>query len=175
MNENDIYKETLSSRRTIALFAVLMFIFFLLFLWQANISGSHSLRIALLSLSVLFLFYMLNYRTLHIYISSDALMLRFGIFTWTVPHDNIAGCTLDDNLPKLTKYGGAGIHFFIFKKRYRVSFNFLEYSRVVVTFKKARGLVTELSFSTRQPDEIIRLVQQEKHERSNTKKGFALV
>ena len=166
MNENDIYKETLSSKRTTALFTVLMVIFFLLFLWQVNISGFHSLTIALLSLSALFLFYVLNYKILHIYISSDALTLRFGIFTWTVPHDNIAGCALDDNLPKLTKYGGAGIHFFVFKKRYRASFNFLEYSRVVVTFKKARGLVSELSFSTRQPDEIISLIQKTISERS---------
>jgi len=162
MNENDIYKESLSSKRTSALFLGLMLVFFLLFLWQVKLSGFQPLAILFLSLSVAFLFYVLNFRRLHTQISSDALTLRFGIFTWTVLFDNIAGCALDDNLPKITKYGGAGIHFFVFEKRYRASFNFLEYRRVVVRFKKARGFVKELSFSTRQPDEIIQLIGQEK-------------
>ncbi len=162
MNENDIYKESLSSNKTTALFFGLMLVFFLLFLWEIKVSGFQPIAIVFLSLSVIFLFYVLNYRRLHIHISLDALTLRFGIFTWTVPFDNIANCALDDSLPKITKYGGAGIHFFVFEKKYRASFNFLEYPRVVVRFKKARGLVKELSFSTRQPDEIIQIIGQEK-------------
>lgn len=162
MDVNNLYKESLSSRKTTSLFLGLMFIFFLLFLWCVNISGFHFWAIVFLCLSVFFLFYVLNYRTLNIHISSDTLTLRFGVFTWTELFDNVADCALDDALPSMLKYGGAGIHFYTFKKRYRASFNFLEYSRVVVSFKKARGPVKDLSFSTRQPDEIIQLIRQEK-------------
>lgn len=108
----------------------------------------------------------MNYRKLNIQVTSDALVLNFGIFTWKEPFENIVNCALDDKLPNIKKNGGAGIHFFVFEKRYRVSFNFLEYARVVVAFKKARGLVKELSFSARQPDEVISEIQKTIYERN---------
>ena len=45
------------------------------------------------------------------------------------------------------------------RNRYRASFNFLEYPRVVIAFKKKAGLVRDISFSTRQPEEIMRLIR----------------
>jgi hypothetical protein len=57
------------------------------------------------------------------------------------------------------KYGGAGIHFMFVHKRYRASFNFLEHPRVVIGLKRKAGLVKDISFSTCQPNELIRLVQ----------------
>jgi len=45
--------------------------------------------------------------------------------------------------------------------RYRASFNFLEYPGVVTAFKKKIGSVVGLSFSTRQPEEIIQLITDE--------------
>ena len=42
--------------------------------------------------SCLFLFYVVNYRTLVIQVTSETLILSFGIFTWTVPFDNIESC-----------------------------------------------------------------------------------
>lgn len=160
MSREDVYEESISSKKTENLFMGLMFIFFFLFVWRVNISGFQSLAFIFLFFSLFFLFYVLNYRKLNIQITSDALILKFGIFTWKEAFENIVNCALDDNLPNIKKYGGAGIHFFVFEKRYRASFNFLEYSRVVVTFNKARGLVKELSFSTRQPDEITSLIQK---------------
>jgi hypothetical protein len=45
------------------------------------------------------------------------------------------------------------------QKRYRVSFNFLEYPRVVIAFKRNAGPVQDISFSTQRPDEIAQLIQ----------------
>jgi hypothetical protein len=42
--------------------------------------------------------------------------------------------------------------------RYRASFNFLEYPRVVLAFKRSIGPVVDLSFSTKRPDELIQLI-----------------
>jgi hypothetical protein len=56
--------------------------------------------------------------------------------------------------------GGAGIHFMMIRQRYRASFNFLEYPRVVVAFKKKAGPVQDISFTTRQPDEVLRLMRE---------------
>lgn len=49
--------------------------------------------------------------------------------------------------------------------RYRASFNFLEHPRVAVQLKRKRGLVRDVSFSTRQPDEIVRIIE---HVRART-------
>jgi hypothetical protein len=78
---------------------------------------------------------------------------------WVIPLNNVSDCKLDDNLPILTKYGGAGIHFMVFRKRYRASFNFLEHPRVVIELKKKAGLVRDISFSTCHPNELTQLIQ----------------
>ena len=125
MSNENIYEESLSSKKTENIFLGLMFTFFFLFIWRVDIVGFQVLPIVFLSFLAFFLLYVLNYRRLNIRINQDGLKLRFGIFTWTEPFENITDCALDDNLPKLKKYGGAGIHFFVFEKRYSASFNFL--------------------------------------------------
>ena len=92
-----------------------------------------------------------------IQISPQSLRLKFGVFTWTERLDNIASCTLDQ-LPWYLQYGGAGIHFMTAHGRYRASFNFLEYPRVVLALTRKRGLVRDLSFSTQYPEQVIRLI-----------------
>jgi hypothetical protein len=76
-----------------------------------------------------------------------------------VPLDNLEECRLD-KIPLLMSMGGAGIHFMSIRKRYRASFNFLEYPRVVIAFKRKVGPVRDISFSTRRPDDVLRLVQE---------------
>jgi len=159
MNTHLIYSEKLSSKRTELLFIALTLLFLLLFVWRVMAGGVDSLACIFCFFSVLFLFYSLNYRTLVIRLTSESLKLLFGIFTWTIPLNNVDSILPDDDLPPLMKYGGAGIHFMFVQKRYRVSFNFLEHSRVVIALKKKAGLVTDISFSTYKPNEIIRLVQ----------------
>jgi hypothetical protein len=56
--------------------------------------------------------------------------------------------------------GGAGIHFMVVGKRYRASFNFLEHPRVVIALKRKAGLVRDVSFSTRRPVDVLRLIQK---------------
>jgi len=147
------YFERIRSNLTEALFAVLATLFFVLFFWQNN----STLKIVFLCLSLVFLFYTINYRTLLIRLTHEKLQLRFGIFTWTVPLENIADCRLDDVSAPM-RYGGAGIHFMLIKGRYRVSFNFLEHPRVVIALKTKQGLVRDVSFSTQQPEEIVNLI-----------------
>ena len=159
MTDDIQYHERVSSNRTEALFLTLMILFFLLFIWRVNVSGLDFLGVVFLCLSGLFLFYSLNFRTLIIRLSSESLRLKFGIFTWRVSLDNVEECCLDE-VPLLMRMGGAGIHFMFIRKRYRASFNFLEYPRVVMAFKRKAGPVRDISFSTRRPDEVLRLVQE---------------
>jgi Ca2+/Na+ antiporter len=156
---NLIYTESISSNKTEALFLVLMMLSLLLLIWRVTSDGLDILAVAFICLFILFLFYSLNYRNLLIHLTTDSLKLTFGIFTWTIPVDNIQEYCLDE-LPIIMKYGGAGIHFMFVRKRYRASFNFLEYPRIVIAFKRKVGLVRDISFSTRQPGDIIHLIQE---------------
>jgi Ca2+/Na+ antiporter len=159
MTDDLIYKERVSSNRTEALFLALMILFLLLLIWRVNSGSLDILAAAFFCFFILFLFYSVNYRILNIRLTSEYLELTFGIFKWTVPIDNIENCCLDE-IPLLMRMGGAGIHFMVIRKRYRASFNFLEYSRVVIAFKRKAGPVRDISFSTRYPDDILRLIQE---------------
>lgn len=155
-----IYEEKLSSNKTTLLFIGLVVVFGLLFFWRNRINNLDTLAIILLILCLLFLFYVINYRTLHIQITNDYLLLKFGIFRWRISNQTMDNCQLDD-VSGLMKYGGAGIHFMFVNKRYRASFNFLEHPRVVISFTKKVGPVSDLSFSTKDPETIIQLVHSE--------------
>lgn len=159
MDNTPIYLERISSVRTQMLFLVLSLLCGLLGAWRIIASGFDTLAVILVCLAGIFLFYTFNYRTLVIQITAETLKLRFGVFTWTERLDNIASCALDQ-LAWLQEFGGAGIHFMTMRQRYRASFNFLEYPRVVVALKQKRGLVCDLSFSTRQPEQIIKQLQE---------------
>ena len=158
-NDNLIYNEKVSSKWTAVLFLALTILFSLLLIWRVVSSNLDFLAVVFFCLFALFLFYSVNYRTLIVRITEESLKLIFGIFTWTVPFENIEQCQLDDDLPFLKKYGGAGIHFMLIRKRYRASFNFLEHSRVVIRLKRKAGLIRDISFSTCQPNELIQLIQ----------------
>ena len=169
MTDNLLYHEKLTSAKTEALFVALTLLFLSLTLWRVDSRGWDGLAITLAVFCAIFIFYSLNYRTLVIRLTYETLKLTFGLFTWTVPLDNIEGCQLDE-LPAIMKYGGAGIHFMMIRNRYRASFNFLEYPRVVIAFKKKVGLARDISFSTRKPEEVIRLIRKAMEE--NARKKF---
>ena len=158
MSKDVLYDEKVASNWTEALFLALTGLFFLLLIWRVAAGSLDVLTVVFLCLFVLFLFYSANYRTLNIQITPEALKLTFGLFTWRVPLDNIEACRLDD-VPALFKYGGAGIHFMMVRKRYRASFNFLEHPRVVIALRRKVGPVWDISFSTCQPEEVLRLIQ----------------
>jgi Ca2+/Na+ antiporter len=154
-----IYSEKVISKKTEFLFVALTLLFFILLIWRVMVSCWDILAGVILFLFCFFLFYSFNYRILVIRLTSESLKLSFGIFTWTIPLNDISGCQLDDDLPVLMKYGGAGIHFMVIRNRYRASFNFLEHARVVIRLKRTAGLVKDISFSTCYPNELIQLIQ----------------
>ena len=159
LTDDLIYTERVSSNRTEALFVALMLLFLTLLVWRVIAGSLDMLAVVFLCLCAFFFFCTLNYRTLTIRLTTKPLKLTFGIFTWNVSLDNIESCRLDE-IPILMRMGGAGIHFMLIRRRYRASFNFLEYPRIVITFKRKVGPVRDISFSTRRPDELLRLIQE---------------
>lgn len=166
MSGNIVYEERISSKRTEALFLVLASLFLLLWVQRKRRGKTGRLSALYLGLFAFFLFYILNYRTLHIGLTADDVKLRFGLFSWTIPMENVERCHLDRT--SLWRIGGAGIHFSWFDRRYRAMFNFLEYPRVVLALKEKRGSVRDIAFSTQHPQQVIRLIQ----EASGAKRSF---
>jgi len=134
-------------------------LFFFLAIWRVWAGYLGALSILFLCLSGIFLFYSVNYRTLSICLTAKVLKLKFGIFSSAVPLTNVDKCHLD-RLPTLMRLGGAGIHFMRIRGRYRASFNFLEYPRIVIALKSKAGPVWDISFSTRRPGDLLRLIQR---------------
>ena len=156
MTDDSTYEEKISSNRTEVLFIALMLLFLLLFAWRVTAIGIGPSTVVFFCLFSMFLFYSLNYRVLIIRITSRVVELKFGIFTWSIPLNTIEGCYLDNT--SMWRISGAGIHFTVMKKRYRAMFNFLEHQRVVLLLSKKKGLVQEIAFSTRQPEEVKRII-----------------
>jgi len=155
-----LYTEKISSIKTSLLFIALMIIFLCLSLWLTNtFTDWNTLDVIVLCLACFFLFYVINFRTLTILINPVFLQLKFGIFKWKVSTDNIKKVQLDE-IPFFMKYGGVGIHFMFVRKRYRASFNFLEYPRICLSLKKKRGWVEDISFSTRKPEKVMRVLTE---------------
>lgn len=155
MDTDPLYQESLFSTKTFLLFLTLSCICSCLWVWRA-LTVKFDLLVGLfVFLDLFFTFYTFNYRRLDICLTYNALQLKFGLFRWRVPLDNIASYKMDDDLSPLMRYGGAGIHFMFINGRYRASYNFLEYPRVVISFKRKVGPAKELSFSTNQPYNLL--------------------
>jgi hypothetical protein len=152
--DTPVYVERITSNRTTALFAALCGFFGLaaIFTYTQELTA---LAWVGLVLAVVFLFYVVNFHTLFIRLDEDSLALTFGLFTWRVARTNIAAARLDE-VPFAMRNGGAGIHFYLLHGRYRASFNFLEFPRVVIALQRPVGPVRDISFTTQQPEEILR-------------------
>jgi hypothetical protein len=159
MSPQKEYLERLTSGRTEALFVGLALLFALLLAARARGSGLDGWSIVFLCALAFFLFYSLNYRSLTIHLTAEALRLKFGLFTWVIRLSNIEAARLDET--SLWRIGGAGIHFTPLRGRYRAMFNFLEYPRVVIALKVSKGPVRDIAFSTRRPEEVLRWIQTE--------------
>jgi hypothetical protein len=158
MTGSRVYVERVSSKRTEVLFVALTLLFLLLFAWRAKGRGFETWSVVFFCLFAFFLFYSLNYRTLLIRLTAEALHLKFGLFAWTIPFRNIEACFPDTT--SLWRIGGAGLHFTPLGGRYRAMFNFLEHPRLVIALKVNKGPVQDIAFTTRRPEEVMRLVQE---------------
>jgi hypothetical protein len=154
----DLYSEEIRSIKTSLLFVLLFLVFSGLFTWRVIAAGFRTLPIIYLFFVLLFGFYILNFRTLRIKINSETLNLHFGLVGWKTNLSNVASVRHDDS-PIWIKMGGAGVHFALVYRKYRAFFNFLEYPRVLITFRKKQGLVRELVFTTKKPDKVIEFIQ----------------
>ncbi len=153
-----LYQERIQSRWTTLLFILLAAIFLGLASWRYSAVGIRFIPGLFLFLGLVFIFYVFNYRVLEISISDQLLKLRFGLVRWQINMENIREAELDDS-PALIRYGGAGVHFAFARGEYRAFYNFLEFSRINLRFKKKVGPVQGLVITTRQPEQLLKIIR----------------
>jgi len=156
---NPMYSEKVRSNFTTVFFVILALIFFSLFAWRFLAVGLRFTPGLLAFLGLFFCFYVVNYRVLKITITDQDLRLGFGLVGWRTELGNIAQVILYDP-PFWIKYGGAGVHFASVEGEYLAFYNFLDYPRILVRFHQKQGLVQALVFTTRQPDQILGILEK---------------
>ena len=97
-------------------------------------------------------------RKMTVGITPQAVNIYFGIFSRTIPYESIDSIHADSG-PAI-KYGGWGVRVFRDKKGWVLAYNTFGRPRVVLGLR--RGRYGRFVFSTRNPDEIISIVERYK-------------
>ena len=76
-NDDLVYEERVTSKKTEVLFLALTILFLVLFIWRVIVGGLDVFAAVFLCLFGFFLFYLVNYRTLVIRLKAESLKLTF--------------------------------------------------------------------------------------------------
>jgi hypothetical protein len=104
---------------------------------------------------LLFLIITINFSTLSIKMTSRSVVVGYGIFNRTIFWENIERCYSDE--VSSIRYGGWGIRIGRVKGKWRLVYNVIGGPRVVLALK--RGRFNEFVFSTRNPEEVMKVVR----------------
>ena len=111
---------------------------------------------------VMFLFFsgitafVTNFSKLSIKMTTQSVIVGFGIMKKTISWDNIEGCYLDE-APGLS-YGGWGIRLARIKGKWRSVYNVIGCPVIVLELRT--GKFREFDFSTKNPQEVLEIVRQ---------------
>lgn len=106
---------------------------------------------------LLFLGVMINFSRLVIRMTPRSIAVGYGIFKRTIIWENIEGCYLDE--ASTIRYGGWGIRIGRVKGKWRWVYNVIGGPRVVLSLREGR--FREFVFSTKSPEQVIKVVKQQ--------------
>ncbi len=109
-----------------------------------------------LTLFLLFLAIMANFVTLSIKVTPQQIYVGYGIIKHIIVWENIADCYPDT--ASVVRYGGWGIRLASVGGKWRLVYNVIGSPRVVLLLKE--GKFQEFVFSTRDAEEVVRVVKQ---------------
>lgn len=110
-----------------------------------------------LLLFLLFLGVTINFSRLTVRISSQSIDVGYGVFKHKIRWEDVEDCYLDE--ASMIRYGGWGIRIGRVEGKWRLVYNVIGCSRVVLSLKSGR--FREFVFSTKKPEEVINLVKQQ--------------
>lgn len=158
----NIYEETISAKWMTVSFAVITIIFFSVFLYQlltGPIGADPAPDVLWLVLALLFFSLTLNFRKLKINISSEGISAGYGIFKSTISWEKLEEVYLDET--STARYGGWGIRVSRVEGNWRLVYNVIGGPRVVISSKD--GFFKDLAFSTKNPEEVIEIIEDNRN------------
>ena len=109
-------------------------------------------------LFILFIGITINFSNLNIKMTSQVIVVSYGIFKHSIPWENIEDCYLDE-ISGINKYS-AGIQIDKIKGKWRLEYTVIGGHRVVISLRKTR-FFKEFVFSTKNSEQIIKLIKQQ--------------
>jgi len=97
-----------------------------------------------------------NFSKLSIRITPQSVNVGYGIFKHIIFLENVENCYLDE--ASTVRYGGWGIRIGRVKGKWRLVYNVIGGPRTVLSLKKGR--FREFVFSTKNPEEVMKVVKQ---------------
>ena len=104
-----------------------------------------------------------NFRALTIGINENTITASYGRISYSIALDNIEAATIDTNPGIL--YGGWGIRMARIKGESALIYNVISKPRVVL--KLRNGRFKQFAFSTKKPEEVIRLIHASSDRKSS--------
>ena len=160
MHTHSIYEEQIVSKGMTAIFVVVIVGLVFVSIYQILV-GPLGTRPAptwvYLLLIVLFLGVTATFSRLRITMTPRFIQVGYGVLKRTIPWGSIEHCYLDE--ASTVRYGGWGIRIARVKGRWRLVYNVMGGPRIVLSLKEGR--FRELAFSTRNPEEVLRVVRQQ--------------
>ncbi len=165
MNYDEVYHEEipfLAGKIVMVVMVILSLTFFILFLVQllgTTVGDNPAPTWFYLVMCLVFLgvsILVSNFRKLVIGISQDSITASYGRISYRISLDNIESAFIDTN-PGIV-YGGWGIRMARIKGESALIYNVIAKPRVVLKLRSGR--FSQFAFSTKQPDEVINLIQK---------------
>jgi len=98
-----------------------------------------------------------NFRRLNISITSQGVKVSFGMIRRSIPWGEVEDCYPDETVA--LGYGGWGIRVAKVRGKWRLAYTVVGHSRVVLSLRMGR--FREFVFSTRNPQEVLRIARQQ--------------
>ncbi len=160
MQTKDFYEEKIFSKWTVVILIVFIAIFLFLLFYQilvGPIGTNPAPNWFYMFMFLLFWGVMINFSILTIRMTSRYFSVGYGIIKHSILWENIEICYLDD--VSTFKYGGWGIRMAQVKGKWRLVYNVIGGSRIVLSLKKGR--FKKFVFSTRNPEEVMKIIKEQ--------------
>ena len=157
MNNIAIYKEKNFSKENIIIFGIIIIIVVIICIAVIQQYGANFFLIIIFLFNLFFLFgIMINFRQLNIILTTEYIVVNYGLLKQQFMWNDINDCYLDD--ASAIVYGGFGLRVASYKGKTRLVYNTVKSPRIVLSIKD--GSFEEFVFSTKNPEEIIKIIEQ---------------
>ncbi len=159
MQTKNLYEEKIFLKWTAGILTSITTVFLFLLFYQilvGPIGTNPAPNWFFLFMFLLFLGVMINFSRLTIRMTPRSISIGYGIIKHSILWENVEDYYLDE--ASTIRYGGWGIRIAKVKGKWRLVYNVVGGPRIVLSLK--RGRFKEFVFSTKNPEEVIKIVKE---------------